>query len=115
MKGGKQMIDCSLNDTTTLRNLIIQNPDLPLVIFTGDEAWTGEYSYEYAPVRSVSIKELTLYDNCWLDRDDYAETLVNDLSNDEEYKALSDEEFEQMICDKVKETEFVKAIVIYVG
>lgn len=109
------MIDCSLNDTTTLRNLIIQNPDLPLVVFSGEEAWKGEYSYEYSEVSSVRVQELTLYDNCWLDRDDYAETLANDLGNEEEYKALSDAEFEQMICDKVKETEFVKAIVIYVG
>lgn len=109
------MIECSLKDTTTLRNLIIQNPDLPLVIFSGEDAWTGEYSYEYSDVTSVRIKELTMYDNSWLDRDDYAESLANDLGDDDEYKALSDDEFEQMICDKVKETEFVKAIVIYVG
>lgn len=109
------MIDCSLKDTTTLRNLIIQNPDLPLVIFSGEDAWTGEYPYEYSDVTSVQIKELTMYDNSWLDRDDYAESLANDLGDDDEYKALSDDEFEQMICDKVKETEFVKAIVIYVG
>ena len=109
------MIDCSLNDTTTLRNLIIQNPDLPLVILTGDEAWTGEYSYEYASVRSVSIIDLTLYDTCLLDRNEYAEPLAHVLGDEDDYKALSDVEFEQMICDKVKETEFVKAIVIYVG
>lgn len=32
-------LPCSLNDTTELRNLILENPDLPLLIFAGDGAW----------------------------------------------------------------------------
>ena len=58
---------------------------------------------------------MTLYNNYWLDRDDYEDTLFNDLSNQEEYKDLSDEMYDQIIKQKVADTEFVKAIVIYIG
>lgn len=112
----KTKLNCSLNDTTKLRNLIIENPDLPLLIFCGEDAWHDEYPYEQADVGRVGIKELTLYnDYWWLDKDDYVEELANNLFDEEEYKDISDEEYDQMISQKVSETEFVKAIVIYVG
>lgn len=108
-------LNCSLNDTTVLRNLIIENPELPLLIFCGEDCWHDEYSYEQADASDGCIKEVTLYNNYWLDKEDYEEELSNDLSNQEEYKNLSDEEYNKIIEQKVAETEFVKAIVIYVG
>lgn len=36
----------SLEDTTELRKLIIDNPDLPLLIFCGPETNSGEFPYE---------------------------------------------------------------------
>ena len=50
-----------------------------------------------------------------MDREDYAEKLADDLCDDEEYKDMSDEEYNNMIDDMVARTEFVRAIVIYVG
>ena len=109
----------SLEDTTELRKLIIDNPDLPLLIFCGEESWDGEHSYSSASASKGSIQELTLYesvyDAVWMDREDYAEKLADDLCDDEEYKDMTDEEYDKIIDQKVKETEFVKAIVIYVG
>ena len=29
----------SLEDTTKLRKLIVDNPDLPLIVFCGDDCW----------------------------------------------------------------------------
>lgn len=107
--------DCSLNDTTELRNLIIENPDLPLLVFCGEDAWHDNYPYEQAEARNGGIKELTLYDGWWMDKDDYEERLTNDLRAEEEYEYLQDEEYFQMIDQKVADTEFIKAIVIYVG
>lgn len=107
--------DCSLNDTTELRKLIIENPDLPLIVFCGDECNDGDYCYEYVDVYNVSITELTIYDDYWLSKDDYEDKLSDDLCDKEEYKYLSDEEYNKMIKQKIAETEFVKAIVIYVG
>jgi len=108
-------LNCSLNDTTILRKLIVENPELPLLIFCGEESWHDEYPYEQANASSGEIKELTMYKNYWLDKDDYEDTLSDDLCDKEEYKNMSDDEYNEMIQQKVAETEFIKAIVIYVG
>lgn len=108
-------LNCSLNDTAVLRNLILENPDLPLLIFCGEDSWHDEYPYEQADASGGEIKELTLYNEWWLDKEDYEDKLLDDLYDQEEYKSLSDEEYNQMIRQKVAETEFVRAIVIYVG
>lgn len=50
-----------------------------------------------------------------MDKDDYAEKLGDDLAFEEEYKDMTNEEYDTMIDQEVRETEFVKAIVIYVG
>lgn len=108
-------LECSLNDTSDLKDLILENPELPLLIFCGEEAYWGEYAYNQAFARNVEIKEITLYGDCWMDREDYRDELIDNLSDDEQYKDLSDEDYGKMIDQKVVATEFVKAIVIYVG
>lgn len=109
----------SLQDTSNLRQLILDNPDLPLIIFCGEESWDGEHTYSSASASKGSIQELTLYDDVynpvWLDKEDYAEKLADDLYDDEEYKDMTSEKFDNMIDDMVARTEFVRAIVIYVG
>ena len=106
----------SLEDTTELRKLIIENPDLPLLFFCGEEAYYDYgYPYSMASASNAEIQDLTLYNNVWMDKDDYAEKLRDDLAFEEEYISMSDEEYDTMIDQKVNETEFVKAIVIYVG
>lgn len=103
----------SLEDTTDLRKLIIENPDLPLIVFCGEDCWHDWYPYEKANINNCDIKELTLYNDWWLEKEDYVDTLHLDLA--EEYIDMTDEEYDRMIDQKVNETEFVKAIVIYVG
>ena len=119
VKTNNTKLPVSLKDTSNLRQLILDNPDLPLIIFCGEESWDGEHSYSSASASKGSIQELTLYDDVydatWMDREDYAEKLADDLCDDEEYKDMTDEEYDKMIDQKVKETEFVRAIVIYVG
>lgn len=106
----------SLEDTTELRKLIIENPDLPLLFFVGDDAYHDDgYSYSMAYGSNAEIQELTLYSDVWMDEDDYTEKLSDDLAFEEEYKDMTDEEYDAMIDQKVNKTEFVKAIVIYVG
>ena len=51
-------LNCSLNDTAVLRNLILENPELPLLIFCGEDSWHDEYPYEQADASSGEIKEL---------------------------------------------------------
>lgn len=105
----------SLQDTTKLRNLILENPNLPLLVFAGEEAWSGEYCYEQVDARIHGVQELTLYKNRWIDKDDYEDELRDDLSYNEEYKKLSDEEYDKMIEQEIAKTEFCQAIVVYVG
>lgn len=105
----------SLEDTVELRQLIIENPDLPLIVFCGEDSWRDFYPYEKVNVNYCLIKELTLYKDWWIDRDDYWETLRADLCDKEKYINMTDDEYDKMIDQKVNETEFVKAIVIYVG
>ena len=104
-----------MEGTAELRGLILGNPGLPLLIFCGEEAWGGEYVYEKADVTKAEIKELTLYGDYWLDREEYVEQLADAMSGREEYKGLPDGEYWQMAEEKAAGAEFVKAIVIYVG
>ena len=111
-----KLIDkCSLKDTAKLRKLILENPELPVLIFVGEKAYQGEYSYNQADAKIVKVEYLTLHNEEWLSEDEYKDILYNDLADEEEYKDLSDEEYVKMIIKIVKETEFVKAIVIYIG
>lgn len=109
------MMFATRKDCKRLKEMILTNPDAPLLIFVGDEANSGEYQYESCDARFVGIEELTLYDGQWLDRDDYGEQLEYELADEEEYSSLSDEEFEAKIDEIVEETAFIRAIVIYVG
>ena len=93
----QKKFDLSLNDTSELKKLIIENPELPLLIFCGEDAVRQDFAYT------------------WLDEECYRERLIRNLADEEEYEGLTDDEFFKMIDKKVEETEFVKAIVIYVG
>lgn len=102
-------------DTTELRKMIVDNPTLPLLVFANEDANSGDYSWTQANVK-CEISDLALYNNeVWVDYDDYEERLSNDLCDEDEYKELSDKEFEQMIYEKMNMVEFTKCIVIWVG
>lgn len=102
-------------DCKDLKELIISNPEAPLLIFVGEEAYSGEYSYESVDGGYADIKEITMYGDQWLDRDDFEDVLRDDMAYDERYENLSDEEFDKEFAKIVAETAFIKAIVIYVG
>lgn len=102
-------------DTTELRNMILDNPTLPLLVFVNEDVNSGDYSWTQANVK-CEISDLALYnDELWVDYDDYEERLTNDLCDEEEYENMSDEEYEQMIKDKMDKVEFAKCIVMWVG
>ena len=107
--------DCSLKDTTILRKLILENPELPVLFFCGEEAWSGDYGYTQATATKGEIQNLVLYSDQWLDEEEYGEKIFDDLSDQEEYKTLNKEEFTKMIDKKVADAEFVKAIVVWIG
>ena len=115
MKIDNSQYNCSLNDTSDLRKLILENPDLPLLVFCSEESWIGEWCYNQSDVRSCKIQSLALCRDMWVDEEEYREYLVDALCDKDEYKDLSDDEYYKMIDEKVAETAFCQAIVIYVG
>ena len=103
-------------DCKKLKELIISNPDAPLLIFVGGEAWSGDVCYESVAAGYSGIKEITIYDdNQWLYKDEYEETIRDDMADDEDYDNLSSDEFDAEVEKIIAETAFVKAIIIYVG
>ena len=102
-------------DCKDLKELIIEHPEAPLLIFAGEEAWLGEWGYNSVDSGYASLRLITLYGGQWLDKDDFEDQLRDDMVYDERYENLSDEEFEKEFAKIVAETAFVAAIVIYVG
>lgn len=101
----------SLDDTDELRKVILDNPELPIIIFAGEESYCGEYAYNLAEIRTVKIKELTMLDEIYVDKDDFRDRLNDRLAATYE----TEEKLSHAIDNVIKETEFLKAIVIYVG
>lgn len=111
---------CTTKDCAELKKLILENPEAPLLIFAGEDAWHDEYAYESCAAGRASLQKLTLYEDSrgrseWLDEEDYTERLADDLFESGEYFDMSEKEFDTMIENKVANTEFIKAIVVYVG
>lgn len=102
-------------DCKDLKELIISNPEAPLLIFAGEEAWTGYYSYNSVDAGYASLRLITLYGEEWLDEDEFEDKVRDDMADDEQYENLSDEEFDKEFAKIKAETAFIKAIVIYVG
>ena len=115
------------DSTKELRQLIIDNPDLPLAIFATEDANGGEYYSVSTEVLWARITELALYEtklenqlfehweSLFLERDDYEDRLRDDLCDEEEYANLSDEEFDKVVEKKLSEIEFTKCIYVCVG
>lgn len=114
MNDEKEII-ASLDNCERLKKLILDNPTLPLVIFCGENSYSGTHPYEQALVDSAYLDELIEYNEKIMDRDDYENALYDDLCDEDEYQALSDEEYDKMIREKVASAKFTKAIVIFVG
>ena len=103
-------------DCAELKKLIMENPEAPLLIFAGEEANIGQCGgYESVDAGYISLDELTVYDEQWFTRDNYEERLRDDMSDDELYENLSDNEFDAEVEKIISETAFIKAIVVYVG
>lgn len=115
-KDVKELMDfMTQKDCKDLKELIVLYPEAPLLVFAGEEANSSEYGYESVDCGYASLKEITIYGDQWLDRDDFKDVLRDDMVYDERLENLSDKEFNAEFEKIVAETAFVKAIVIYIG
>lgn len=103
-------------DCKKLKELIISNPEAPLLVFAGSEAWSGDVCYESVDACDSAVKEITIYDDIeWLYKDEYEKRIREDMEFDKDYDNLSSDEFDAEVEKIIAETAFVKAIVICVG
>lgn len=100
-----------VHDTTELRKLIAENPDLPIVVLAGEQAWIEEYGYSYCTEVFCSLDWVL---DCEIpfgggivptDKDDFEEQLANYLCDLPEYHTLSDEDFDRRLKEEVAKYE----------
>lgn len=96
-----------VHDTEELRKLIAENPDLPIVVFVGQEAYSGEWGYEYCTNVRCDLGEVL---DCEIpfgngivptDKGDFEERLAEYLYDLPEWKALSEEKFNRRLKEEV--------------
>lgn len=106
-------------ESDELKNLILENPDLPIVILAGEEANGGDYYWMFCSDISFSIEEVLdcdfydYNDAVFCDRD-RLEEYIEDMLYDE-YCDKSDDEYDEAIKNKLTELEpyWTKVIAIY--
>lgn len=106
-------------DASELRNLILENPDLPLVIFSGSDVYNDGYICMVCTYVSASIGEvldceqeangLRVYHSRTDFEDDIRRFLGDEFAGD-------DKEFDEFVAKKLSEYEpyWKKAIIAYV-
>lgn len=103
-----------------LKQLIAENPDLPIVVLVGQDAASDDYGYTYCSDIHFSIEEIL---DCALpfgegyvynDRDDFEDALSDYLADCEKYENLSDEEFNTLVIKELSKYEpyWKKAITV---
>jgi hypothetical protein len=87
-----------------LRQLILEHPDLPLLVFAGDDCNIGDYRYALCSDVSACVGEFLDYDQaineerCYTDRDEFEEDLTDCLSEGFDGSA---NEFDKLIEDQL--------------
>lgn len=100
-----------LKSSDELKQLIAENPDLPIVVLVGQDAVSDDYGYTYCSDVQFCIDEILdcslpfgnyyVYNN----RDDFENALSDYLADCEEYENLSDEEFQSLLTKELNKYE----------
>jgi hypothetical protein len=98
-----------LHSADELKQLIVENPDLPIVVFAGENANIGDYSYMSCSYVSVEKGEFLDCEQqiddckCYTDRDDFEEDVADVLAGEEQYRDLPYDEFNSIVERTVNE------------
>ena len=113
---------CLSKSSDELKQLIAENPDLPIVFLVGQYAASDDYGYTYCTQIHFSIEEIldcTLPfgdDYVYNDRDDFENALSDYLADCEEYENLSDEEFQTLLDKELSKYEpYWKKVIAITG
>lgn len=94
-----------LHSADELRQLIRENPTLPLIVFAGEEANSGDYSYmscSYVKAYKGEFLDCTQTINdcmCFTDRDEFKEAIEDSLTD----RDCTDEEFDALVKKEIAE------------
>ena len=110
-----------LNSNETLKELINQYPTYPIVVLVNEEVvYDYGYSTWYAPELYCYVGEILENqdindERIFSDRDEFEEELADAYCDLDEFKNLTDEEFHDIILEKVKEYDpyWKDCIIIY--
>ena len=91
------------------RELVIKNPELPIKFFVNEDCYRGDFQYEECFISSVSIDEIALYGDKWLDEEDLYEQLEWDLFDND----MTEDELKTKVDNISSNTKFEKAICIF--
>lgn len=95
-----------LHDTAELRKLIIENPDMPLMIFVGQDTYNDEYMYTACTSVKAKVGEVLDCDDqvtegeIFCDRMEFEDKLRMYL--EDEYDG-DDEDFDSFVAKKLSE------------
>lgn len=106
-------------ESDELKKLILENPDLPIVVLVGEESNGGNYPWVFCSSISFGIDEILDCDYCdyddtvFTDRDRLEEKIADDLY--EEYNNKTDEEYNEAVKRELEKYEpyWRKVIAIY--
>lgn len=94
-----------------LKQLIAENPDLPIAVLVGQDAVSDDYGYTYCSdihfcIDEILDCELPFGEGCvYNDRDTFENVLLDYLDGNEEYPNLSDEEFQTLLAKELSKYE----------
>lgn len=105
----------------TIRNLILENPDLPLIFFVSEEANNGEYYYMTATNVHACVDSILIgnkyAEDCVLHDDDELEDKISDAICDKHpYCDMNTEEFNKAVSEiaALYQNDWIKVIAVYV-
>lgn len=98
----------TIHSTEALRRMILENPDLPLVVFAGEEANCGDYSWMCCTDVRCEKGEILDCDgpNCeriYTDRDELEDDVADQLYT--EVGDIPDDEYNRLLKERIGDYE----------
>ena len=113
-------LSTTIHNTEILRQMILDNPGLPLVVFAGEEANTGDYSYmccTYVKVEKGEVLDCKGPNDelIYTDRDELEDDVDEELFS--EVGKIPDEEYEKMLKERMSQYDeyWTECILLYVS
>lgn len=109
-------------EADSVRSLILENPELPVVIFASTYASYDDETYAHcsdikAEIGWVLDCDGVRDDRVYTDEDELRDDVAEGVYCDDQFNDLSDGEFDEIVERRMKEYEpfWKKCIVVYVG